>query len=376
MRRSIVAVSLLVVSAAGLGCGATTMRLASLDEVERVRVTGDTKASAAGAPEVFARAEQERDFARAAHAKGDDVAANLHAERAVAAYAHAGAVARLAVATTDLADAQKALADAVAQEQTLAASRTKMDLDAEDLQRRAQVIRDRLLPASSAGATGDREAARLAAARSLATEARLLCGAATLAGASAEVMAPARDDLDKLDARLAGPATTGDRTRPAAIDDAGAARARCLDALTRARRASGQDDGRADALLAELSASGGWDPTRDERGIVVTLRGAFSGDALSEDGKTKLENLGRVAAAHEGFRVQLVVHDAVAPAAKDDGDAHRADAAVKALVAAGAQAPRVKSELAGARAPAVDPADPRLRARNERVDVVFVPGGG
>lgn len=370
------AIALASVSASGLGCGATPMRLASLDEVERVRVTDDTKAAAERAPGAFARAEQERDFARAAHAEGDDVAANLHAERAVAAYAHAGAVARLAAATSDLADALKALADATAQEQALAVSRTKIDLDAEDLERRAQLARDRLLPASSAGATGDREAARLAAARSLATEARLLCGAARLAGGAAESLASAGDELDKLSARLGGsPAAPGDRTRTPVIDDAGAVRSHCLDALTRARRASGQDDGRADALLAELSASGGWDPTRDERGIVVTLRGAFAGTALTDDGKSKLENLGRVAAAHEAFRVQLVVHDAVAPAAKDDGDARRAEAAVKALVAAGAQAGRVKSELAGAFAPVVDAADPRLRSRNERVDVVFVPGG-
>jgi flagellar motor protein MotB len=361
------------------GCGATAMRVPSLDEVERARTTDAAKDAAARAPEAYARGEQERAFARAAHASGDDVAANLHAERAMAAYGHAGAVARLSRAIADLADAQKALDDATAQEQSLAASRAKLDLEAQDLERRAQIARDRLLPAASGQAASDREAARTAAARSLAVEARLLCGAARLVGAGAAGLAEAQSEVEQLDARLgsAGPAArppakAGARTE--VIDDAGVARAHCLDVLTRSRRATGGNQGDADALLTELSASGGWDPTRDERGVVVTLRGAFQGPTLTDDGEAKLENLGRVAAAHPGFGLQVVVHDAQPPAAKDDSDARRADAAVKALVTGGAAATRVKAELAGARAPAADPGDAHLRTRNERIDIVFVAG--
>ena len=260
------------------GCGATTMRVASLDEVERVRATDATRDAAARAPEVYARAEQERDFARAAHAAGDDVAANLHAERAMAAYGHAGAVARLARAIANLTDAQKALDDATAQEQSLAASRAKLDLEAQELERRAEIARSRLLPAASGEAVADREAARLAASRSLTMEARLLCGAARLVGAQADGLAEAESEVDRLEAQLRSPpAPTKGGARAEIIDAAGLARARCLDVLTRARRTAGHDDGGADALLSELSASGGWDPTRDERGVVVTLRGTFHG---------------------------------------------------------------------------------------------------
>ncbi len=366
---------------AGAACGATPMHLASLDEVDRTRASAPMREVAERAPEAYARAEQERDFARTAHAARDDVAANLHAERALAAYEHATAVARLATATAELAEAKKALDDTAAQEQVLAGARTKLDLDAEDLERQAQLARDRLLPAQSGVAPADREAARLAAARSIATEARLLCGAAQLAGDGGDALAQARDGLEKVEARLAAKAGPADKSRPAAVDEAATARAQCLDALTRARRAAaasgqlGPTSGRTDALLTELSASGGWDPTRDERGVVVTLRGAFTGADLTDEAKTKLESLGRVASAHAGFGVQVVIHDAVAPSSKDDADAKRADAVVKALVDGGAPAARVKSELAGARAPVVDPQDPRLRARNERVDVVFVGGG-
>ena len=45
---------------------------------------------------------------------------------------------------------------------------------------------------------------------------------------------------------------------------------------------------------------------------------------------------------------------------------------MKALVAAGAKAERVKGEAVGARAPIVDPGDAAHRGRNARVDVVFV----
>jgi flagellar motor protein MotB len=384
--RRLALAAVLAVSASGaLGCAAGPMRVASLDEVERVRITESAREAAATAPEVYARAEQEREFARAAHRAGDDVAANLHAERALAAYGHAAAVARLAAAVASLADAQKALDDATTQEQSLSASRAKLELDAQDLERREQIARSRLLPASSADAAADREAARLAAARSLGVEARLLCSAAQLVVAATAVpgatattapasLGEAQGEVDKLDARLGQPAApAAGHARSAVVDDAGAARAHCLDALTRARRAVG-DGGHADALLAELSATGGWAPTRDERGVVVTLRDAFEGAKLTDDGQAKLENLGRVAAAHPGFGVQIVVHDAQPRAPKDESDARRADAAVKALVTGGATATRVRTEQAGTHAPAVDPTDPRLRARNERIDVVFVAG--
>jgi flagellar motor protein MotB len=360
------------------GCGATPMRVASLDELERVRLTDATKDAATRAPEVYARAEQERDFARAAHAAGDDVAANLHAERAMAAYGHAEVVARLARAIAQLAEAQKSLDDATAQEQVLAASRAKLELEAQDLERRAEVARTRLLPAASGPADADHEGARTAAAKSLAVEARLLCSAARLVGPQAAGLAEAQDEVDKLDARLGSGATASAKggARSEVIDDAGLARAHCLDVLTRSRRATSRDEGTdADALLADLSASGGWDPTRDERGVVITLRGTFQGTQLTADGGAKLESLGRVAAAHPRFGVQVVVHDAQAPSPKDDADARRAEAAVKALVTGGAAPARVKAELAGARAPAIDPGDSKLRARNERIDVVFVAGG-
>jgi hypothetical protein len=365
----------------GVGCRATSIRVASLDEVERVRLTPAVKDLASRAVDVFARAERERDLARRAHASGDDVAATLHAEWALAAYGHALSVARLSAAVAELADAQKALDDATAQEQTLATSRAKLELEAAELERRAQIARARLLPPRGPNAAND-AAIRRSSARSLTLEARLLCGAALLVAVDAASVAEAEREIAKLDGNAAKPPAQSARNAEPdsvgagadAVDQAGEARARCLGVLTNARRAAGDDGGRADLLLSELSASGGWDPTRDERGVVVTVRGAFQGTKLTSDGEAKLKSLGRVAGAHPGFAVQVVLHDAQSPTPKDDVDAQRTTETVRALLAGGAPAARVKAELAGAGAPIVDPNDAKLRARNDRLDIVFVAG--
>jgi hypothetical protein len=351
-----------------VGCGGAPPRVATLDEMERVRGTPAAQEGARLAPGAFAEAERERALAEQAHLAGDDTGASLHAQDAIAAYAHALAIARFARAGSELGDAKKSFDDATAQEQSVEASRASLERDAADLEERVRIARDRLLPAASAAATADREAARLVAARSLALQARLLCDAARVVAApdAASDLSSADADVGKLDDRLAK------NPHPVPIDDAARSRARCLDVLTRSRRALGDEAASADALLAELSAAGGWDPSRDERGVVVTLRGFFRGVDLTTDGDAKLQSLGRVAAAHPGFALQVVVHDAQAPGPKDDSDTKRADAATRALVAGGAAAPRIKTELAGARAPVVDPADARARARNERLDVVFV----
>jgi outer membrane protein OmpA-like peptidoglycan-associated protein len=159
---------------------------------------------------------------------------------------------------------------------------------------------------------------------------------------------------------------------PAPIDAASRLRARCLDRLTGARRTSrGATD--ADGLLAELSASGGLDPSRDERGVVVTLRDVFADAAVAPKARETLAELGRVAAAHADVGVQVVVNDATPPTPADEAlDAKRADAVVSTLVSAGASAAKVKGVTAGVRAPVVDPGDAAHRGRNARVDVVFV----
>jgi hypothetical protein len=338
-----------------------------MEDMRQARSSPAALEGARLAPDAYSRAEREREYAEAARASGDIVAASLHAQHAIVAYQRAFILAREARATLELADAQKALADATAQAQELETGVAKLDAQAKELETRARAERNRMLPAPSAATTKEREAGRAVAALSLAASAQLLCGAAELVATDAEGLSDATANLRSLDGRLSSTAGRG------MIDDAARARARCLDALTRARRAKGEVPGASDSLLTELSTAGVWDPSPDERGVVVALRDAFAtGPSLTARALGRLAELGRVATAHPQFGVQVVVHDAAQPLPNDTRDSERADAAVRALVAAGVPAARIQTQLAGARLPVLDPADKSASSRNERLEIVFV----
>jgi hypothetical protein len=351
-----------------VACGASVISVASVDEVERVRLTETALEGARLAPEVYARAERERDLARRSHASRDDVGANLHAEHALAAYSHAVVVARIARAAAERTDAQATLDATTAQEQSLEATRATLEKEAADLEQRAQTVHARLPGPASASSPAVREAVRWTQARSLVVEARLICNAARLVFPGVDDVARAQTAAvamgERIDAGRPGHPSGGAPTS-VPIDDVARIRARCVDVLTRARRGTVDALGRADVLLTELSTAGGWDPSRDERGVVVTLRDPFRGILLTDATTGKLKELGRIAAAHPAFAVQVVVHDATTP--KPDGAIRRGDAAVQALSAGGLTASRIQAELAVA-----DPNDPRTGAHNEQLDVVFV----
>jgi flagellar motor protein MotB len=353
------------------GCASGPHAVARMAEADRVRESPAAQEAKAFAPEAFARAEAERAEAKKALDSGDEVAASIDADRAIAAYDHAFVLARLARATKGLDDAKGALAQTTARLHELAASRAQVDAEGEQLDKQLTIAREAAPLVASGPSDPKRDAARLTAARALLVEARLLCGSARLVGVSS---GPKQDQLEPEKEIATIEAGIDAKPYPAPIDAAARVRAKCLSALTLARRVTPpatEVDG--DALLAELSASGGLDPSRDERGVVVTLRDAFTGTALAAPAQSKVADLGRVAAAHPGVGVQVVVHDATAPTKGDEAnDRARADAVAKALVGAGAKAEAVQTQLAGTRAPVVDPSDLAHRARNARVEIVFV----
>jgi flagellar motor protein MotB len=347
-----------------VACGGGELNVPAMQDVEKIRNAPASREGAELAPQMYAIAEGERQKSREAYAAGDDATAEIYAERAAASYQHAFVLARLAKATQRENEAKKALAIAEDDAARFQKARQDADSQADALEKKLAVARDALVPAASGATDAQREAARLVAARSLVTEAALLCGAAELAGADAKSLDDPKKTLADLQKQL-------DTTpKPAPIDASARVRATCLGVLTRARRANDALS-TSDALLAELSAAGTWSPARDERGVVVTLRDIFQGNTLNKDGEKKLADLGRVLAAHPGLAAQVVVHDATQPGPKDAGDQARADAALKALAATAPNA-KLRSDLAGARSPIVDPSDARHRARNARLDVVFV----
>lgn len=344
-----------------VACSGARPPLPLMGDVDRARA--GTSQEAQLAPQAFAEADAERTRAQAAYLDGDDITASLHAERAIAAYQRARMVARAARATSDLAHAESDLAQKSDELHALETARKTAERDGEELAKRVTIERETHAPAVSGPADAQREAARLQASRSLAMQARLLCGAAKLVSASANVDT-AMQQVDALDKRL----EQNPKTAP--IDEAAKVRTSCLSILTQARRASpATAQTAADVLLSELSAAS-VSPTRDERGVVVTLRDVFRGNTVAPEAQPRLEALGRVASAHADLPIQVVVHDATPQGPSDD----RAKAVAAALVKGGAKADKIATIMAGTRAPVVDPNDARNRARNARVEVVFVTG--
>ncbi|WP_437510499.1 hypothetical protein [Sorangium sp. So ce1099] len=450
----------MAVAGALLGACAPIPRPAVLDELEHVRAGAVAAESKRYAPGAYARAEKLRGEALAALDKKDRSGAQILGEHSIAAHAHAHALSRVARAEAAETEAKAQSSTGAASLAGLEAEQARVAAEVDALDMRFKVARDAQPVVPSGKADADREKARLAAARSLALQARLLCGAARLliapaepasaqpaaaqpiaaqpstaqpagaqpagaqpagaqpagaqpagaqpttaqpagaqpAGAQPTAAQPATTQpastnlgaqldaataaIRKLDAELAEIGGSA-RPIPAPIDQASRARAGCLAALTAARRAATpvtRAPGAGDALLAELSAAGTWSPVRDDRGIVVTLRGLFAGNALTKAGEARLRDLARVAAAHPSFPVAVVVHtDRDISPREEPAWSARADAVVRALgpapgaSAAGASPATqpIAPFVAGSAAPVVDPGGSE-RARNARVEVVFV----
>jgi len=382
-----------VLAGALLGGCAPVPRPQVMTDLDAVRAGASATEGRTYAPEAFARAEKLRAEAEAAFVAGDNAGSQLLAERSLAGYAHAQALARVARAEEQRVGGKVALAAAEADLAALDADQLRVAADADGLEQRLRVARDAQPIQPSGKASPEREQARLAAARALTAQAQLLCGAARLlapapsgapqpADAGAVQLADAEAALAKLEAEL----SVSGGAPAAPIDGATRARAGCLAALTAIRRAATpvtRVPGLGDALLAEISAVGKLEPGRDDRGIAVTLRGVFGGGAaLTPAGAARLAELGKIAAAHSTFPVEVVVHTDKPVSEREEPAQHaRADAAAHALLKGAGQGDALPGQaggpvralalVAGNRAPVADPAGPD-RGRNARLEIVFI----
>ncbi len=358
------------------GCRATLPSTPAIHGAEHARAQVKQARGHELAPLVFADAEQSLAAASAAEKAGDALAAELLAEHALASYQRTLALARRSRAVEEETRASAALAKASDDAAHFARERQGAEQEALELERRVKIARESERPAPSGPADSTRERARLVAAQSLLAQARLLCSAARLIATDAPGLQEAESEVSALETQSSASAP---------IDRASRVRAACLSALTRARRPSGSPPGAShdatERLFVELTRAGSGatrktlnaNPVRDERGIILTFRSLFDRDKLSQEGATVLKELGRVASAHTGFGVQVVFHDAT-PSPREEAtrtDA-RAEAIRQALVDGGAPGAKIAIEHAGTRAPVFDPSDPKRRAQNARVEVVFV----
>jgi outer membrane protein OmpA-like peptidoglycan-associated protein len=336
----------------GMKDAASTRRAPAVEQAKRL------------APQAHARAELFYDKAQKAFDDGDLAGSQILSEQALAAYGRAVIQARLVQAETRRAESQARLLEAEKLLQTLDEQHKRALVEAEALELRAKVLRDALPLPASAPASPERERARLDAARSLTSQAKLLCLAARLLAPERERIASGLTKVDALEQRLLT------KPAPVPIDEASQLRSECLSELTLARRPEAQKNpafGGADRLLSELS-NGDWLPFRDDRGVVVTLRGVFAGDKFEPHAEERLAELGRIAKAHPEFPVLVVLHTARADA-KGVGP-KRAARVADALRVAGAA--RVEAQAVGSTQPVLPPSRAGAAERNERVEIVFV----
>ena len=357
-----------------------------LGEVDAVRGGAAASEASSLAPGAFAAAEKIRKEANAAFTAGDTSGAQILGEHALAAYAHAAALARIARAEAGADAAQTSLAASKTDLGGLDSDQVRLAAEADAFELKVRVARDAQPIEPSGRADPEREQARAAAAKALALQARLLCGAARLlegagttttngAGPAADPkqLEEATAALTKVEAQLGDSAKSP--AGPAPIDEATRARAGCLAALTAIRRAAtpvSRAPGAGDALLTELSAMGTLSPSRDDRGVFVAFRGLFDGrGALVPAAAARLAEIGKIAAAHPAFPVEIVVHNDKPVSAKDEAGQRARGEAVAKAIADTARGARIETIVAGNAAPVVNPAGAD-RARNSRVEIVFV----
>ena len=361
----------LLLGAALVSCAAPT-RPPAMARAAEVASSPAAVEAETWAPQAHARAKQLELRAEEALAGGDPDAAALLAEQAIAAHEHAWALTRLAraerrrlAAEAELADQRKALEALQVEQQRLSAEAAGLELQAR--------AASGALPAAR-GNGAEPLAARRQAAAALATQARLLCVSARLLGETQRVdaVAPRLDELERaLGASSAAPP----------LDTAAALRRECLQIISDVRHRNVAPAARApepapgngaaplpaDVVLDELSAIGAT-PSRDERGVAVSLRGLFGADGgITTAAREQLAGIGKVVDAHHDFPLLLVGHGAAR-------DLDRQLAAVKSELGRNAAVP-IAVEGAGERLPLVPPGSASARERNARIELVFVAPG-
>lgn len=365
MKRTLAITALLLSAVAGC---ASAPRPQVMNQADAVADGPKAQEAKDLAPQAFAHAEGLRKEAAAAFDDGDRAGAQILSEHAIAAYSHAFILARLARADKRLAESQAQLAKAKQELAGVDEKQRKVSEEADALDLRIKVVRDAVPLIPNAPANAEREAARREAAVALTAQAHLLC-------VSAWMLAPKHPGLDKqLEALTGLEEELAKKPKATPIDRAISARSACLGTLTSIRRSrAAKTRARADQdrLLTALSKRGGLNPFRDDRGVVVPLRGYLRAGKLTSEAKQALEGLGKVAKAHADFPLLVVAHSA------NERDAKQALAAAEEastlLTAQGAS--KVEVRGAGARQPVVPTKSRGASDRNQRLEIVFVAPG-
>jgi hypothetical protein len=356
------------------GCGHVAVRPTAMAQAENLRQTPAAQDAARLAPQAYASAQKLQRDAERAYDAGDPTGAEILSEHAIAAYEHALALARLSRASDSARRAGASLSAANRSLAEIEEELSRATASFNDIETRLKTIHDAMPLASVGRADWGRDQARLSASRSLGLDARLLCAAARMLKSEVAGLGEAQAAVEDLERRLAV------RPNPAPIDPAMRARAACLGVLVRARREAGatSSTGKADELLSDLSSEGarlgGIETMRDERGVIVTLRGLSGAAGLGQPLAEPLRTLARIAASRPDFPVQIVVHGQSSRPEEMARERTLGQVVSKSLANAGAPPERLEVQAAGAAHPVA--ASGAATDRNSRVEIVFVDPGG
>ena len=379
-------------SAGALACGSPA-RPPAMARMAEVHTAPATIEAETWAPQAHAHALELEARAEGALRAGDAEAAASLAEHAIAAHEHAWALTRFARAERRRLEAEKELDEQRRMLGELRAQHQQLSAEAAALELRVQVARGGLPVPPHEASPAERREARRGAAAALSAQARLLCVGARLLGEEQRVT-PVIAQLDELDRQLESGAESK------SIEAASQLRSRCLDAISEVRRQNSAPAARlpgqapaspaaptstspatndtsarapqpADVLLDELSAAGAA-PSRDDRGVAVSLRDLFGADGkLTERARSELARLVRVSEAHPDFPVLLVGHSGSNQSATELG---RQLQLVRAALADSGVS-RLAVESVGDRQPLLPARSASSSARNQRIELVFVAPG-
>ncbi|HNS96095.1 MAG TPA: hypothetical protein PLJ27_05530 [Polyangiaceae bacterium] len=345
------------------GCGhpPRPTALSAADQAARSPTVQD---AAPLAPQLLAHAEGLRTQAQASYERGEIASAGLLAERAMVAYERAAVMARLIRAEKLAAQAQNDLSDTTQKQQPLEAERQRLEADIAAIEQLILVVRD-APPITPSGTTDpSRELARLTAARSIIVDARLLCSAAQLLDPPMEGLSPATAEVTRLEQLLA------QWPRPAPVDETMRARTTCLSLLTLARTAHPSTLA-TDVVLAELSENPDLQPSRDDRGIAITIK---DDPQTNPSTKANVQRIAIISKKYKDFPILLVSHTrAKAPVAVQTTMRNRMQTIADTLAAEGIDRSRIVQIEAGSNRPiAHDPLPPPVPSQNDRVEIVLV----
>lgn len=342
-----------------------------LSELDAVRDGNAVREARNLVPQADAKAEKLRNQAEASWPKGQTASSEIAAERALVAYSDASTLARIVKAEQRLAATKADAHQAELLLQALESDQKKAAAESLDLDAQLRVAREAESIVDSKPASADRERARLIAARTAVAQARLLCVSAKLVAESQSPAAqtgPIEATLSELES-LRSRVEQGGKP-PTPIAEAIKIRSLCQKHLTeirRPRRMENPVSEAADHLFGEL-AHAGFAPSRDDRGIVVTLHDAFQKSSLAPKTLTKLAELGQLAQRFDPLPLMVVTHSLQGN--PNAVDRQRGDAAAASLRSSGVKTVQVQS--VGGRLPLVLPRDVGQVSRNERLEVIFV----